>query len=376
MNVGNGLWLSAGHSVFKTTLKRGQYKLWRCLVRSSQPKATTIRLYQVTPRANHRKLSTTIDATARRRPRPPYLLLGTITVLFGNTAALTLSPDYRYKAHLFVVGVTRSVNTVFTAGVCVVDYKILHLRWAADGYDSDTYKDERAVISQRCARRLLRVCKQNKGLYIKVSQWFSTVGAGGGRNNVMKAYVDVLGVMQDQAPQRSYKEVERTFRAEFDGLGPHDLFDDFKAAPIAAASLAQVHEATYKGEKVAVKVQHDDVTRLFATDIATMRFMSRVVTLLFGDIDLEWYVNEFEKTLITEFDFENEARNAEDTAQRFAYLGDSFCVPKVYHEVTKPRVLTMEFVQGVKVTDVEGLKAMKIRPGWVYEQVMNVFAEM
>ena len=104
MNIGNGLWLRAGHSVLKRTAIRSQYKVILPLARLSQTRTTTIRLHHVAQRIYQRQLSTIIDATARRRPRPPYLLLGTIAVLFGNTAALTLSPNYRYQAHLLVVG--------------------------------------------------------------------------------------------------------------------------------------------------------------------------------------------------------------------------------------------------------------------------------
>jgi len=119
--------------------------------------------------------------------------------------------------------------------LCMADYKMLHLRYASEGYTSDTYKAERKVVHQRCANRLLGLCRLNTGIYCKAGQHVASL-----TYVVPPEYTNTLSVLQDRAPFKSMKEVEQVFRDEF-GKMPLDLFKEFDPLPLAAASLAQVH---------------------------------------------------------------------------------------------------------------------------------------
>ncbi|KAF9358646.1 hypothetical protein BGX34_008831 [Mortierella sp. NVP85] len=254
--------------------------------------------------------------------------------------------------------------------LCMADYKLLHLRYASEGYTTDTYKAARKVVHQRCADRLLELCRLNTGIYCKAGQHVASL-----TYVVPPEYTNTLSVLQDRAPYKSMKEVEQVFLEEF-GQRPLDLFQEFESVPMAAASLAQVHRAVTKdGRLAAVKVQYNDVSRLFQTDMWTMQTLSNMVGFLFPEFELGWVVEEFRENLTSEFDFTIEARNGEATKERFRKRTD-FYVPEIYWDLSTKKILTMEFIQGVKVNDVEGLQKLGVSPKWVRTTLLEVFAEM
>ncbi|KAK3846685.1 MAG: ABC1 family-domain-containing protein [Linnemannia gamsii] len=292
--------------------------------------------------------------------------LGTVVSAVG----IAWSPAYREQATLMSAAVFRSIATFITGCLCMADYKILHLRYASDGYTSDTYKAERKVVHQRCADRLLGLCRLNTGIYCKAGQHVASL-----TYIVPPEYTNTLSVLQDRAPFKSMKEVEQVFREEF-GQHPLDLFREFDPVPMAAASLAQVHRAvTMDGRIAAVKVQYNNVSRLFKTDMWTMQTLSNMVGSLFPEFELGWIVTEFKDNLTSEFDFTNEAKNGEATKERFKNRSD-FYVPEIYWDLSSKKILTMEFIDGVKVNDLEALKKLGVSPKWVRTTLLEVFAEM
>ncbi|KAF9212714.1 hypothetical protein CPC16_005522 [Podila verticillata] len=291
--------------------------------------------------------------------------LGTVVSAVG----IAWSPSYRELATIYSVALFRSVATFVTGCLCMADYKILHLRYASEGYTSDTYKAERKVVHQRCADRLLRLCRLNTGIYCKAGQHVASL-----TYVVPGEYTNTLSVLQDRAPFKSMKEVEHMFMEQF-GKHPNELFSEFEPVPMAAASLAQVHRAVTKdGRIAAVKVQYNDVSRLFKTDMWTMQTLSDMVGFLFPEFELGWIVNEFRENLTSEFDFTNEAKNGEATKERFKNRKD-FYVPEIYWDLSTKKILTMEFIDGVKVNDVEGLLKLGVSPTWVRQTLLEVFAE-
>ncbi|KAF9585378.1 hypothetical protein BGW38_002635 [Lunasporangiospora selenospora] len=292
--------------------------------------------------------------------------IGTLVSAIG----IAWSPSYREQATLYSAAVFRSAATFITGCLCMMDYKVLHLRYASEGYTSDQYKAERKVVHQRCADRLLRLCRLNTGIYCKAGQHVASLTF-----IVPPEYTNTLSVLQDKAPFKSLKEVEHIFQEQF-GQSPKDLFVEFDSVPLAAASLAQVHRAvTNDGRLAAVKVQYNDVARLFKTDMWTMESLSSLVGFIFPEFELGWIVKEFRDNLTSEFDFTNEARNGEATKERFKNRKD-FYVPEIYWELSSKKILTMEFIDGVKVNDVEGLKKLGVSPKWVRQTLLEVFAEM
>nr|VZI02023.1 unnamed protein product [Spirometra erinaceieuropaei] len=223
--------------------------------------------------------------------------------------------------------------------------------------DSPEYANTMQKCHQRAADMILRGCIKNGGLYIKMGQGLASL------NHVLpKEYTTTLEALHDRAIARSKNEVDRIFIADF-GAPPSDLFIEFDHEPFAAASLAQVHRAvTRSGERVAVKVQYEDLRDRFHTDIATLEFLLRIVEKIHKNFGFAWVLKDLKHTLAQELDFELEAENAMRCRQELAAMGTllpngQVHIPRVHHGLTSKRVLTAEFIDGIKINQTETLKS-------------------
>lgn len=165
--------------------------------------------------------------------------------------------------------------------------------------------------------------------------------------------------------------MQQTFLEDFDAP-LESLFETFNPTPVAAASLAQVFHATTKarvtasgavlpGRDVAVKVQYIDMLDRFEGDLFTVSLLFDVAAFLFPGFDFGWAVRDARYELEKELDFVNEARNSEQCAADLRQL-DFVAVPKVDWHLTSKRVLTAEWIDGCKITDLNGLKLHGVSP--------------
>ena len=160
--------------------------------------------------------------------------------------------------------------------------------------------------------------------------------------------------LQDEVPPFPYEDVKNTIESELKAPIA-TIFQDFDETPVAAASIGQVHRATLvSGEDVAVKVQRPDIKKTIEVDL---EIMLHLATLLEQNVDAcriyhpTRIVMEFADTIRKEIDYNNEAFYIERFARQF--LDDSTVyVPKVFSEATTSRVLTMEYIDGVKASDI------------------------
>ena len=187
--------------------------------------------------------------------------------------------------------------------------------------------------------------------------------------------------LQDQVPPFDSELAREIVETEL-GKSVKQLFSSFAVKPVAGASIAQVHIAKLKdGTKVAVKVQRPDIRKVIDLDLAILhdlaRFTEKHVTDLSG-MDPVGVVEEFSETLLKELDFTHEAENA--TRYRKQFKGNrTIKVPKVYEDYSTSRVLTLEFISGLNITDVAALRRHKIDPvklaerlaDQIYEQVLD-----
>jgi ubiquinone biosynthesis protein len=215
----------------------------------------------------------------------------------------------------------------------------------------ERYAARLAERHRRNARRIERAIVRAGGLFIKVGQLVSIM-----TNFLPEAFRRELEGLQDQLPPRPYDEIAARLRAEL-GREPEALFASFDRAPIATASLAQVHAATLAdGRRVAVKAQHADIERVARLDLDAIRRILRAVQLFTGVRGLEAYHPEISQMIAEELDFTTEAANIRTVGARLA--GDpTVRVPTVVRELSTRRVLTTEFVDGDKITDFAALEA-------------------
>ena len=187
--------------------------------------------------------------------------------------------------------------------------------------------------------------------YIKFAQVLST------RPEVPEEILKELKKLQDMVPPFPYEQVEEQIKAEL-GAPIEELFLYFEKEPIASASIGQVHRAVLKnGEKVAVKVQRPGVEYLIETDIIIMSSIFKTAEKLIPDLKLLGLpatIDAFATTIRREVDYIIEGRNADRFRQVFA--GDkTVYIPNVYWDYTSKRVLTLEFIDGIKIDQTEEL---------------------
>jgi predicted unusual protein kinase regulating ubiquinone biosynthesis (AarF/ABC1/UbiB family) len=178
------------------------------------------------------------------------------------------------------------------------------------------------------------------------------------------AYVKELSTLQDQVPAFPTAEAFARIEEEL-GRKVSEAYAEIDAEPIAAASLGQVYRARlHTGEEVAVKVQRPALRETIGFDIAVLaritRFLSRFPSVS-ENADWEGMLREFRMTVFEEMDYAREASNAERFRRNFSEWR-AVRVPKIYPTHTTKRVLTMEFMRGTKVTDIEALRARRISP--------------
>ena len=215
---------------------------------------------------------------------------------------------------------------------------------------------KRATRVERLNRpQRLRMAFEELGpTYIKLGQILSTRP-----DLVPMDYIDELSKLQDKIPAFPFEQIRNVVAEEF-GVPPEDLFDSLEEEPLASASIGQVHRAVLKdGEPVAVKFQRPGIQKIIEVDLEIMLHLATLAEHHIEELSFHRpvkIVEEFAKTLEKEIDYKNEATNMERVARYF--LDDPHVyIPKVFREVTTTRVLTAEFIEGIKISDVEKLEA-------------------
>eukprot|EP01118_Nematostelium_gracile_P001644 TRINITY_DN11702_c0_g2_i1.p1 TRINITY_DN11702_c0_g2~~TRINITY_DN11702_c0_g2_i1.p1 ORF type:complete len:313 (+),score=58.83 TRINITY_DN11702_c0_g2_i1:73-1011(+) len=216
--------------------------------------------------------------------------------------------------------------------------------WGIERTDPEYY--EQHQVHLEAAKDLLKVCKKNRGIYVKLAQYVASL------NHVLPPEVtNTLSVLQDKAPHMPYDQVEIALQNEF-GKKIEDIFVSFDKEPIAAASLAQVHRATLAdGRECAVKVQYLGLRDRVMIDLYGIRILSWFIMLAFPAFEFKWAIPDMERDVLSELDFQNEGKNSERIARNFGE-NPRLKIPKVYWDFTTKNIMCMEWCEGTKVTDV------------------------
>ena len=207
--------------------------------------------------------------------------------------------------------------------------------------------------------------------FIKLGQLLST------RPDILPpAYIDVLSQLQDDVPPADWPGVERVIEEE---LGPVDeVYDDFDRSPISGASLGQVYTASYDGEDVAVKVRRPGIEDLVEADLRVVRWSLPLVRRFIGEgraFSLENLADEFAKTIRQEMDYDREGRILTTIRGNFAD-DDTIRIPNLVDEASGPRVLTMEYLPGVKINDLETLDERGIDRTELATRLQRIYLKM
>jgi ubiquinone biosynthesis protein len=185
--------------------------------------------------------------------------------------------------------------------------------------------------------------------FIKLGQLLST------RRDVLPAeWIKELEALQDDCPPLPIAEVRRALEH---GLGRpiEAVFAELDPVPLASASIAQVHRArTHAGDLVVVKVQRPDIRSRIESDLALLYYLAKLLEAVIEETGVYTptaVIEEFDRTIHEELDFEHEASNAR--AMRAANLGrEKVVIPRVHDALSSTRVLTLDFVEGTRLNDV------------------------
>lgn len=214
-------------------------------------------------------------------------------------------------------------------------------------------RDEARISQLSTAERMRLVLEELGPTFVKLGQLLST------RPDILPpGFIAEFSKLQDRVPSFSFDEVREQVSLQLGGR-LEDFYSTFAEEPIAAASIAQVHRASLlTGEDVVVKVRRPGVVELVETDIDVLMGLALLAErhLPKSDIyDPVGLVKEFARTIRREMDFAREGHTIEKFRNNFS--GDpTLYFPKVYWQATSKGVLTMEYIGGVKVTDLRGLE--------------------
>jgi ubiquinone biosynthesis protein len=260
---------------------------------------------------------------------------------------------------------SRFVKAYTTTFVVIFSY--LLLRFVGRFMPRRRYETKLYALHRRNARRIERTILVLQGMYIKVGQLISIM-----TNFLPEEFRAELEGLQDQVPPRPYADIAKRLREEL-GQEPEELFAELNHTPISSASIGQVHVARLpSGEQVAVKVQYPGIERIVQLDLSTLKRILRIVEFFIGDYGLDAVHAEVSEMIAQELDFMREAHNIERIGKNLESLASVSC-PKVYWELTRARVLTTAFVDGVKISNLERLDELGIDRRALAERVVAAY---
>eukprot|EP00919_Chromeraceae_sp_WS-2016_P060448 GHVR01143577.1.p1 GENE.GHVR01143577.1~~GHVR01143577.1.p1 ORF type:complete len:318 (+),score=75.92 GHVR01143577.1:159-1112(+) len=291
--------------------------------------------------------------------------LGLCAKLTFGTSAIGVY-DYYFPSTFQHFGFIRFGRAALSASVIGCDYILTDF----NNWD---------ICHTRAAQRLLNIALVNKGVYIKIGQFMSSLDY-----LLPEEYIQKMKILHSDAPFSLVEDVKDVIKHELNIFDISEIFSSFDPNPLGCASLAQVHKATLRGSTttVAVKVQHKEVLTSAPGDINAVKTISYVARLLFPKAKFEWLGELLETHIPVEMDFIQEAKNSIKAKEvvgridtRRKQLDPGVClspsappcvqqvefhVPEVHTHVSTSRVLTMEFCPGCRIDDTHTLTRQRV----------------
>ncbi len=246
----------------------------------------------------------------------------------------------RYRQVIFVLAKFGFDDIVERIGPDIITRKIIRRRG-------------RKKAEQPTAERVRLALTELGPTFVKFGQLLST------RPDIVpEDYIRELEKLQDKVEPFSIEEVKEIFLDEL-GKEPESLYTRFEETPIASGSIAQVHRATLPdGTLVAVKVQRPKIRRVIETDLDILQELAAMFERHIPEA--RWYrpralVDQFSSTIRRELDFIAEGHAAERFRVNFENI-ETFFIPAVYWDYTSEKILTVDYIDGVKITDVKEIE--------------------
>ncbi|HET9346527.1 MAG TPA: AarF/UbiB family protein [Candidatus Limnocylindrales bacterium] len=222
-------------------------------------------------------------------------------------------------------------------------------RW----FERNVLGDTRLTEDETAPQRIGALLQQLGPTYVKIGQMMA------GRTDVLPAdWTTEFARLQSDAAPFPWSDAREMLFAELK-RPPEELFKSIEPEPFAAASTAQVHRATlHDGSLVAVKIQRPRIVAKTKADLGVMQELAKTAEQRFAvarRMNLRGIVTEFASGVLDELDYRNEAYHARRLADSMAVF-ESIHIPVVHPELSSSRVITMEFVRGIKIADADKLE--------------------
>ncbi|PQM34282.1 uncharacterized protein Pyn_29596 [Prunus yedoensis var. nudiflora] len=269
----------------------------------------------------------------------------------------------------------RRMKVCSVALMIYLDYKALQQRekWISKTKGATLWES----AHERNAKRVLSLIIELEGLWVKLGQYLST------RADVLpEAYISLLKQLQDSLPPRPLEEVCRTIQKEF-GKSMDELFLDFVKVPLATASIAQVHRATLlNGQEVVVKVQHEGIKTIILEDLKNAKSIVDWIAWAEPQFNFNPMIDEWCKESPKELDFNHEAENTRTVSKNLGCKTKcddntradrvDVLIPEVIQSTEK--VIISEFMDGIRLNDIESLEAFGVDKQKVIEEITRAYA--
>jgi predicted unusual protein kinase regulating ubiquinone biosynthesis (AarF/ABC1/UbiB family) len=207
--------------------------------------------------------------------------------------------------------------------------------------------------------------------YIKLGQWLSS------RADLLpQPYLDVLESLQDDVLPEPFSDVRPILEKELGS--PDEVFDYFNPASISGASLGQVYRAGYKGQDVVVKISRPNIEETIGQNIYILKKLLPIATRFIDEnlrFSAEGMLSQFIETVYEEMDYRIEARNLLEIKNNLKN-DKSVIIPKIYLDRTSRHVITLEYLPGIKVTDIKTLDQHDIDRAKLVYRIHRLFFKM
>jgi len=201
----------------------------------------------------------------------------------------------------------------------------------------------RDKLNENNAEDIYDGLKSLKGSALKVAQMLSM-----DKSFLPQAYVEKFSLSQFSVPPLSAPLVLKTFKANF-GKTPYEIFDEFNANSVNAASIGQVHLAIKNGQKLAVKIQYPGVANSISSDLALVKPIAIRMFNLQGK-DSDKYFKEVEDKLIEETNYLLELEQSQEVADACKNI-DNLVFPKYYPKYSSEKIITMDWMSGIHLSE-------------------------
>jgi len=248
---------------------------------------------------------------------------------------------------------------------------ILYLRTDRREWVKKEGKNVNEKKFRKHAERALKTFIDLGPSYIKLGQWLSS------RADLLpQPYLDVLESLQDDVLPEPFSDVRPILEKELGSLD--EVFDYFNPASISGASLGQVYRAGYKGQDVVVKISRPNIEETIGQNIYILKKLLPIATRFIDEnlrFSAEGMLSQFIETVYEEMDYRIEAKNLAEIKNNLKN-DKSVIIPKVYLDRTSRHVITLEYLPGIKVTDIKTLDQHDIDRVKLVYRIHRLFFKM